>query len=83
MFQDEKINYTSFLRNKPLETDPSKLATMKGAVCNALKAKGVHGHIRAVYYADGNVKIEVDGIFYGVFNAQENQFFSGCVGDER
>lgn len=44
-FKDEKIDYTSFLRDKPQETDPEKLATMKDALVRTLKERDVHGHV--------------------------------------
>lgn len=80
MYRDEKLDYTNFLKGKPQETDPDKLAAMKEAVVKALKKRGVHGHISAVYYIDGNVKVEVDGAFYGVFDTNTGKFFSGSVG---
>ena len=38
-----KINYTNYLRDKPQETDPSKLAAMKAALIRALRKKGQIG----------------------------------------
>lgn len=80
-YTDEKINYTNFLRDKPQETDPAKLAGMKEALVTALKARDVHGHISAVYYADGHIKASVNGEYYGVFDTNTGKFFSGYVGD--
>lgn len=79
-YQDEKINYTNYLRDKPPETDHAKLTAMKEAVVNALKARNVHGHIRCCYYKDGCVAVGVNGEFYGVFDTKTWKFFSGCVG---
>lgn len=81
MYTDQKINYTNYLADKPQETDPTKLASMKQALVSALKARDVHGHISAVYYTDGRVKVSVDGQYYGVFDSNAGEFFSGCVGD--
>lgn len=80
-YTDEKINYSGFLKGKPQETDPGKLASMKSALVKALKARGVHGHTSAVYYTDGRVKVSVNGEFYGVFDSNSEEFFSGYVGD--
>lgn len=78
---DEKINYANYLEGKPQETDPAKLAAMKEAVVEALKARDVHGHITCKYYKDGRVAVGVDGNFYGVFDIHARKFFSGFVGD--
>lgn len=80
-FKDERIDYTSFLRDKPQETDPAKLASMKWALVEALKERDVHGHISAAYYTDGNVLVRLDGEYYGVFDSRKGEFFSGYVGD--
>lgn len=76
-----KINYTNYLRDKPQETDPSKLAAMKAALIRALRKKGLHGHISCVYYIDGHVKVSIDGEYYSVFDSNTGRFFSGYVGD--
>lgn len=80
-YTDEKINYTSFLDCRKQETDPAKLALMKEALVKALKELGVRGHISAVYYTDGCVKVSVNGEYYNVFDANTGKFFSGFVGD--
>lgn len=80
-YTDEKINYTNFLDGSPQETDPAKLARMKDALVKTLKELGVHGHISAVYYTDGRVKVSVNGEYYNVFDANTGKFFSGYVGD--
>lgn len=80
-YTDEKIDYTNFLSGRPQETDPAKLSTMKAALVKALKERGVHGHISAVYYTDGRVNVSVNGEYYNVFDANTGKFFSGYVGD--
>lgn len=80
-FKDERIDYTSFLRDKPQETDPEKLAPMKEAVVKALQERDVHGHISCTYYQDGCICIAVDGEYYGVFDSRKGEFFSGYAGD--
>lgn len=77
-----KIDYTDYLKDKLRETDPAKLAVMKAALVKALAERGVHDHISAVYYADGNIKVNVDGEYYNIFNANTGKFFSGYVGDD-
>lgn len=76
-----KIDYTNYLRGKPQETNPKKLTLMKTALVRALQERGIHGHISAVYYTDGNIKVNVDGEYYNVFNSNTGKFFSGSVGD--
>lgn len=80
-YTDEKINYSGFLKDRPQETDPAKLAVMKKALVKALQDRGVHGHISAVYYTDGRVKVSVNGEYYNVFDTNTGEFFSGYVGD--
>lgn len=81
IYSSEKIDYTNFLHNKPQEADPTKLAMMKAALVKALQGQGIHGHISAVYYTDGNIKVSVDGEYYNMFSSTTGNFFSGCVGD--
>ncbi len=76
-----KIDYANYLRDKPQETDPAKLAAMKAALVRALKENGLHGHISCVYYIDGRVKVSIDGEYYSVFDSNTGRFFSGYVGD--
>lgn len=80
-FKDEKINYANYLKDRPQETDRAKLSAMKAALVEALKAKDVHGHVSAVYYADGNVMVSINNEYYGVFNSNKGEFFSGAPGD--
>lgn len=80
-FKDEKIDYTSFLRDRPQETNQEKLTTMKDALVKALKERGVHGHISATYYTDGNILVRLDGEYFGVFDSRKGQFFGGYAGD--
>lgn len=81
MFTDEKINYTSYLRNKPQETNRARLTDMKTALVSALKALDIHGHISAKYYTDGNIEVHLNGCYFGMFDSVRNKFFSGFVGD--
>ena len=81
MYRSEKIDYTSYLQDKPQETDPEKLAVMQAAVAAALKERGVQGHISCTCYTDGRVRVAVDGQYYNVFDTNLGQFFSGFVGD--
>lgn len=80
-YSDERIDYTSYLLDKPQETGPEKLEVMKKALVKALQARGVHGHVSAVYYTDGRVKASVNDAYYGVFDSNAGKFFSGFVGD--
>lgn len=80
-YTDEKIDYTEYLKHKPQETDPVKLAAMEAAVTQALTEKGVHGQISCTCYADGAVRVAVNGEYYNVFNFNTGRFFSGSVGD--
>ena len=81
LYTDEKINYTNYLRDKPLETDPTRHAHMEAAVMQALKERGVIGQTDFVYYADGRVMVKVGGEYYGMFDINTGKFFSGCPGD--
>ena len=76
-----KIDYTNYLRDKPQETNPAKLAAMKAALIQALRKKGLRGHISCVYYIDGRVKVSIDGEYYNIFDSTTGKFFSGCPGD--
>lgn len=80
-YSDERIDYASYLLDKPQETDPEKRSGMYEALRQALQARGVHGHVSAVYYSDGRVKASVNGAYYGVFDSNAGEFFSGFVGD--
>ena len=81
MFEDEKINYTGYLRYKPQETDPEKQSAMMNAVVNALIQENVYGNISGVCYKDGHVEVSVNEKFYGVFDCNTGKFFDGYVGD--
>lgn len=81
MYTSEKIDYTSHMKDKPQETDQAKLVRMKDALVKALKGRDVHGHVSATYYTDGNILVRLDGEYYGVFNSNKGEFFSGYVGD--
>lgn len=80
-YSDEKINYSNYLLDKPLETDPAKLAFMKAAVSQALEKRGVIGQAGCVCYANGCVMVRVGGEYYNIFDANTGKFFSGCAGD--
>ena len=81
IYTSEKINYTNYLWNKSQETNPAKLSIMKEALVTDLKARNVHGHISAVYYTDGHIKVSVNSEYCGVFDTNTGKFFSGFVGD--
>lgn len=77
-----KIDYTDYCnRNLKTETDKVKIEKMNTLLKNALIEQGVGGKINATYYTDGNVKVEVDGKYYNMFNSVKNKFFSGNVGE--
>lgn len=77
-----KIDYTDYCnRNLKIETDETKIEKMHTLLKNALIEQGVKGKISATYYTDGNVKVEVDGKYYNMFDSIKNKFFSGNVGE--
>jgi hypothetical protein len=77
-----KIDYTDYCnKNLEIETDKTKIEKMSTLLQTALLERGVNGEISATYYTDGNVKVEVDGKYYNMFNSVKNKFFSGCVGE--
>lgn len=77
-----KIDYTDYCnRNLKIETDEAKIEKMHTLLQNALIEQGVKGKINATYYTDGNVKVEVDGKYYNIFDSVKNKFFSGNVGE--
>jgi hypothetical protein len=77
-----KIDYTDYCnRNLEIETDKTKIEKMSTLLQAALIGQGVKGKISATYYTDGNVKVEVDGKYYNMFNSVKNKFFSGNVGE--
>lgn len=78
----ERIDYTNYLRDKPLETDPEKIAVMEKAAMAALLDRGIHRAVTSYEcYADGRVKVCINGKYYSMFNTNTGKFFSGCVGD--
>lgn len=81
LYTNEKINYSRYMRDKPLETNPTKLAFMQAAAARALESRGVIGQTQCVCYADGRVMVKAGGEYYGMFDANSGRFFSGCVGD--
>ncbi len=77
-----KIDYTDYCnRNLEIETDKTKIEKMCALLKIALIEQGINGKINATYYTDGNVKVEVDGKYYNMFNSIKNKFFSGNVGE--
>lgn len=76
-----KIDYTNFLRDKPLEMDQKKIAAMERAATNAPAFRHIFCGIDFVCYADGCVKITVSGKYYNMFDTKTGKFFSGFVGD--
>lgn len=81
-YQDEKIDYTNYLKGKPQETDPEKISVMAYALFQALEKRGISfGDVQPTYYTDGRVLVCVNGQYYGVFDSNTGKFFSGYVGD--
>lgn len=77
-----KIDYTEYCnRNLKVETDETKIEKMNTLLQNALIEQGVKGKINATYYTDGNVKVEIDGEYFNMFDSVKNKFFSGNVGE--
>ncbi|MDR7814653.1 hypothetical protein [Lacrimispora sp.] len=77
-----KIDYTDYCnRNLEIETDKTKIEKMNTLLKTALIEHGIKGKISATYYTDGNIKVEVDGKYYNMFNSVKNKFFSGNVGE--
>lgn len=77
-----KIDYTEYCnRNLKVETDETKIEKMNTLLQNALIEQGVKGKINATYYTDGNVKVDVDGVYYNMFDSVNKKFFSGNVGE--
>lgn len=83
LYTDEKIDYTRYLRDKPLETDPAKLAFMEAAAARALESRGVIGQTQCVCYADGRVMVKVGGEYYNMFDVNTGRFLSGGDSDGR
>lgn len=82
-YQDEKIDYTNYLRGRPLETDQGRVDSMRKAVLQALAERGLRGAqmVKCDCYADGCVRVEVNTEFYGMFDCFTGKFFDGFVGD--
>lgn len=78
-----KIDYTNFLRDRPRETDPAKIAAMRDAAVQALtEDKGIDPEtVSCECYADGRVKVSVCGKYCNIFDTNTGKFFSGYVGD--
>lgn len=78
-----KIDYTNFLRDRPRETDPAKIAAMRDAAVRDLTGdKGIDPDtVSCECYADGRVKVSVCGKYYNIFDTSTGKFFSGYVGD--
>ncbi|MGL6219239.1 MAG: hypothetical protein ACRC36_14475 [Lacrimispora sphenoides] len=73
-----KIDYTDYCNsNLEIETDKTKIEKMSTLLQAALIEQGVKGKIGATYYTDGNVKVEVDGQYYNMFDSINNKLFSG------
>ena len=82
MYPDQKIDYTNYLRDRPREKDPEKLAAMEQAVTVALKWRRIKlDDVSCEYYADGRVRVNLNGKFYSMFDAGTGKFFSGSPGD--
>ena len=77
-----KINYTEFLRkNRIKETNKEVIAVMHNKLVLALCQADIHGRIRATYYTDGCVKVELNGEYFNIFCTVSNTWFHGTVGD--
>lgn len=76
-----KIDYTNFLRDKPLETDPGKSDAMEKAAAQAMADLGIFYGIDLVCYAGGCVKVSVNGKYFNMFDTNAVKFFFGCPGD--
>lgn len=74
-----KIDYTNFLRDKPQETDPGKSDAMEKAAAQAMADLGIFCGLDFACYADGCVKISVNGKYFNMFDTNAGKFFSGCV----
>lgn len=82
-YEDQKIDYTAFLSDKPMEQDAAKREAMRYGALRAMSAREVKAKtIRMRCYADGCVMVHTDGEFYGVFDANNGKFFSGCENAE-
>ncbi len=75
-----KIDYSTYLRDKPQETDPAEIGRMDAALNLALSKMDISGEISRTYYKDGRVKVCVNGEFYNVFDSRTGKFFSGYAG---
>lgn len=76
MYSDEKINYTKFLGNKPLEKDPAKISEMKAAARAALKDQGINPDFAAFEcYADGRISVMLCDQYYKIFDTKTGKFF--------
>jgi len=77
-----KIDYTNYCKdNLTVETNGSKIKAMFEILKVALISQGVKGKINATYYTDGNIKVEVNGQYYNMFDSMGNKFFSGYALD--
>lgn len=76
-----KIDYTNFLRDKPRETDPEKIAAMEEAAAYEMADRGILYGLDFVCYADGCVKVSVYGKYFNMFNTKTGKFFSGAPGE--
>ena len=81
MFKDEKINYTNYLRDKPQEADSEKVVAMEKRTAEELADRGIYYGLEFTCYADGRVKVDINGEFYGVFDSVAGKFFAGAPGD--
>lgn len=82
MYRNQKIDYTNFMRDRPREKDAAKLAEMEAAVIVALKGRGIKPNdVFCEYYADGCVRVNLNGRFYSMFDTGTGKFFSGSPGD--
>jgi len=82
MYRNEHIDYTNYLRDKPLETDTVKIYAMKKKLAQALKEQEIQFHdLSCEFYKDGCIRVTINGEYYYMFNSNTGMFFSGEVGD--
>ena len=54
---------------------------MEKHAADELAARGIYYGLTFVCYADGCVKVSINGEYYGMFDSTAGKFFSGSVGD--
>lgn len=78
------INYSAFLNeNRTEEANMEKVRIMFHALKDKMQEMGLKGKVNAKYYTDGNIKVELNGEYYNIFNSNKKEFFNGFVGEYR